>query len=467
MRMRELTGKAHDLLSGSLLLPLSNLQRRLRPATRSASVARSKGLRFRQKAESWSDDEKRAWVMERLRYVVRRAAATTRYYQKLFRQIGFDPQTDFSFEEFSRLPPLERENVHEAGRDLISTAVPPEELRKDATGGSTGRPTEVWLGPEERGWGASGIEYFMRRINVPPGTRTGYLWGHHLDPVATDNLRERYRAFESNILWFDCFRLSPEILERYHATFERWRPACIIAYANALGSLAEHVLERNHQTHYPTRCFVTGAEKLWPRHREAIEKAFGRPVHEKYGSRDAGTIALQLDPARTLEYTIDWANFLLEPETDEENSAILVTKLHADGMPMLRYRIGDVGRFREGDFPGHPAFTLQEVLGRTADKIWLPSGSWITGLQMPHMMKDYPVREFMFLQRPDYSIEIRVVPQNGFGDDSRKSILSKVAANLPGLEVSIVEVESIPRTKASKLRPVVSEVEPVGKGQAQ
>jgi phenylacetate-coenzyme A ligase PaaK-like adenylate-forming protein len=81
-------------------------------------------------------------------------------------------------------------------------------------------------------------------------------------------------------------------------------------------------------------------------------------------------------------------------------------------------------------------------------------------------MKDYPVREFMFLQRPDYSIEIRVVPKNGFSDDSRKSILSKVAANLPGLEVSIVEVESIPRTKASKLRPVVSEVEPIGKERA-
>jgi hypothetical protein len=78
------------------------------------------------------------------------------------------------------------------------------------------------------------------------------------------------------------------------------------------------------------------------------------------------------------------------------------------------------------------------------------------------MMKDYPIREFMFLQKPDYSIEISVVPKNGFSDDSRKQILSTVAANLPGLQVRIVEVESIPRTKANKLRPVVSEVQPTG-----
>jgi phenylacetate-CoA ligase len=456
--MRELTGRAHDLLSGSVLLPLSALQQRLRPATRQTSRALSEGLRFRRNAENWSQDEKRAWILKRLRFVVRRAARTTVYYEKLFQLTGFDPNTDFGFEEFSQLPLLEREDINRAGRDLVSCDVAGDKLRRDATGGSSGTPTEVWLGPEDRGWGAGGIDYFMRQINVPPGTRTAYLWGHHLDPVAKHNLRERYRAFESNTLWFDCFRLSPETLEECHQVFERWRPECIVAYANALGSLAEHILERNHKPGYPTCSFVTGAEKLWPKHREAITQAFGRPVHERYGSRDVGAIGLQLDPARTLDYAIDWANILLEPETHEEVSPILVTKLHADGMPMLRYKIGDLGRFAGGDRPGSPAFALQEVLGRTTDKIWLPSGNWISGLQLPHMMKDYPIREFMFLQRPDYSIEIKVVPQKGFDDDSRKSILSTVTANLPGLEVRIVEVESIPRTKANKLRPVVSEV---------
>jgi phenylacetate-CoA ligase len=298
----------------------------------------------------------------------------------------------------------------------------------------------------------------MRQINVPPGTRTAFLWGHNLDPVASDSFRERYRAFESNTRWFDCFRLSPQTLESYHQAFERWRPACIVAYANPLASLAEHILERNHKPNYPTRCFVTGAEKLWPKQREAINKAFGRPVHERYGSRDVGAIALQLDPSRNLDFAVDWANTLLEPETNEEVSPILITKLHADGMPMLRYKIGDIGHFTGSVSSGHPTFVLQEVLGRTTDRIWLPSGSWISGIQLPHMMKDHPVREFMFLQRPDYSIEIKVVPKKGFGDDTRKGILATIAANLPGLEVKLMEVESIPRTKANKLRPVVSEV---------
>ena len=69
--------------------------------------------------------------------------------------------------------------------------------------------------------------------------------------MARDTLRERYHGFETNTMWFDCFRLSPETLDRYHETFERRRPACIIAYADALRSLAEHVADRGQRPTYP------------------------------------------------------------------------------------------------------------------------------------------------------------------------------------------------------------------------
>src|SRR5262249_51467578 len=157
----------------------------------------------------------------------------------------------------------------------------------------------------------------MQHMGVPTGTRTAMLWGHHLDPTGRDNWRERYHAFETNSRWFDCLRLSPETLEQYHREFERWRPACIVAYASAVGHLAAYVLERGYKANYPTRCFVTGAEKLLADHREKIARAFGRPVHERYGGRDIGFIAFQMQPTDTLDYEVDWANVLVEPETNE------------------------------------------------------------------------------------------------------------------------------------------------------
>ncbi|HZG52234.1 MAG TPA: hypothetical protein VEZ40_08860 [Pyrinomonadaceae bacterium] len=449
----------HELLSRKLLLPLTRAQRLARASRRPAMRAFYEGMRLRRQTAAWDEERRRAWVLERLRYSVRRAASETVFYRELFARENFDPQADFSFADFARLPVLEREDIRAAGRDLISNALPADALRKDSTGGSTGEPTHVWLGPEELGWRESALEYPMQRIGAPTGTPTAYLWGHHLDPVARGTWRERYHDFESNVRWFDCFRLSPDALARYHAEFARWRPACIIAYASALAALAEFALSEKLTPNYPSGCFVTGAEKLLPAQRACIERAFGRPVHERYGSRDVGIMGFQFEPGRTHDFEVDWQNVLVEPETAAAaESPILITKLHADGMPMLRYRVGDVGRFPRGSRPGHPAFALHEVLGREADRIWLPDGRWIAGLQMPHMLKDYPVREFMFLQRPDYSVELQVIPQNNFGEEARRSILETVAANLPGLPVSLALVQSIPRTKANKLRPVVSEV---------
>lgn len=455
--------KAHELVSRKALLPLSAWQRNRHPLRRPTIAAFDESMKFRHQSADWNDRQKRDWVLERLRFCVRRAAAETWYYRELFSRIGFDPQSDFSFDDFAGLPVLDREDIERAGQEIVSAAVAPEQLQKDSTGGSSGEPVELWLGPEERGWRDAAKESFLGRIGAPAGMAAANFWGHHLDPVTADSVRERFYNFAHNVRWFDCFRQSPEIFERYHREFEKMRPTRINAYANALGYFAEFLLERGYKPNYPTRCFETGAEKLLPHHREVIEKVFGRPVHERYGSRDAGYIGFQMQPSRTLDFEIDWCNILVEPETAEPESAILITKLHADGMPMIRYRINDVGRFPDGSRPGHPAFALHEVIGRDTDRLWLPDGRWITGLQLPHLLKDYPVREFMFLQRPDYSVELSIVSKSEWGEDNWQRIVSTVAKNLPGVEVKVALVDRVPRTKANKWRPVVSEVKPLAK----
>ena len=454
----DLIGGLHDNLSQHVLKPFERLQRSTRAATRPTQQAFDNGLRFRREAAGWDEQRRIDWIMQRLREVARSAYEETEYYRELFDRLGFDPHVDFNFDDFAQLPVLTREELRAAGPKLLSSAVPAEQRRKDSTGGSTGVPTVFWSGPNERGWRDSGMERFFEILGVPEGSRTALLWGHHLDPKKTDTLRERYQAFVANTRWFDSMRLSPAILDEYHREMERFRPACIIAYASALGHLAEHVLANNYKPNYPTRCSITGGEKLWSRHREMIEKAFGRPVHERYGSRDAHCIGVQLRPDQSLEYTVDWANVLVEPQTTEKEAPIIVTKLQADAMPMLRYEIGDVGSFAAGSRPGHPTFVLPDVMGRAVDRILLPNGDWIAGQQLPHLLKDFPVREFLFLQRADHSVQLQLVRQQGFDDQSLRSIRETLAANLPGLQIEIELKESVVRTKSNKWRPVISEV---------
>ena len=447
------------ILTRKLFIPLSHARRRRHAAMRPTFEFYEAGVNFRRASKNWSEEQKREWIINRLRFIVRRAARETVYYRDLFAKIGFDAEADFTFDDFAKLPVLERETIHEAGADLINRTIAPEDLQKDTTGGSTGTPTEIWLGAEERGWKESGLDFSMEQVGVQSGARLAYFWGHHLDPQASDKWRDRLKSFAANIRYFDCFRLSPEVFRRYHVEFERWQPDCIVAYASALGHFAEFLKENNlRPQNYPRICFVTGAEKLFPEHRKVIEEVFRKPVHERYGGRDFGVAGIQVNPSKSLDYEIDWAWTLVEPETDAETSPILVTKLQADAMPLIRYRVGDVGVFPENAKSGHPTFTIKEVVGRELDRIWLSADQWIHGVEMPHLLKDFAIREFVFVQAEDYSVELQIVPKDSFTENDRQKILQTIRKNLKNLTADVKLVKTIPRTKANKWRPVISEV---------
>ena len=76
---------------------LADFRRSLRSDMRPVFKNYKDGLDFRRKAANWSEDQKREWMLKTLRFAVRRPPRETDYYQNLFKKIGFDVNSDFSF----------------------------------------------------------------------------------------------------------------------------------------------------------------------------------------------------------------------------------------------------------------------------------------------------------------------------------------------------------------------------------
>src|SRR5262245_17754013 len=111
----DLIGGIHDSLSLHVLTPFSRLQRSTRPTTRPTQQAFNEGLRFRRETLGWTDEQRLRWIEKRLRTIVRQAYEETAHYRELLDRINFDVYSDFSFDDFSRIPVLSREDVLEAG----------------------------------------------------------------------------------------------------------------------------------------------------------------------------------------------------------------------------------------------------------------------------------------------------------------------------------------------------------------
>lgn len=447
--------RARELLGHGVSAALE-AARHLRAETREVAAHYAAGMRFRAQSANWDVHRREGHVLRQLQAVVRHAAQTTPFYSERFRASSFDPSVDFSFDEFAQLPVLERHDVADHSSTMLASDSVPSQRRKDGTGGSTGVPLQYWSGPEERGWRLSGQDSYMEGLGVARGASVAFLWGHHIDSKERTQWRERLRDTVTNRRWYDCFRLSPEILLGYHGEMSAFSPSAIVAYASALDAMATTLLDRGIRASYPSRRVVTGGEKLWPSQRTRVEAAFSAPVHERYGSRDVGFIAGQYDGREGGALIVDWANLLIEPETSDEHSAILVTKLHADAMPMIRYRVGDIARFPTGSRPGGPAWELPEVVGRQLDGLHLPDGRWVHGIGIPHLMKEQPLREFQIRQNADYSIDVLVVPSDGYTSAAGDEIVRVLRENLPGVPMRLQAVAAIERTGANKWRPVIT-----------
>jgi phenylacetate-CoA ligase len=413
---------------------------------------------------AWSNaraEERPSLVLTELRTVVRWAGEKVPYYRELFRNVGFDPKADFSFADYRRLPTLDKKTIIDRVEDFVAEGFSRDKMRPNSTAGSTGVRVRFWLDECATAWRSVQSEWAFSKVGYNTGDRTGMLWGVPTGPLSKNKVRTQLSDWLAHRQSHDCYHLSDHLLDKIDTRMSAYKPEFLWCYTSPLALLAHRLRDRGKRPSYPKRGIITGAEKLDPIQRQVIEEVFRVPVHESYGSRDCGLIAMQLDPSNPRLH-VAGANIMVEPygESDSETgSEVIVTDLHRIGMPFLRYRLGDRAKFPQ--FGSEvPTQFLEQIVGRTVDFVSLPDGSTIHGVKFPSIFGNFDVREFQVRQAASSDVQINLVAGPQFTADQMSSIEQMLRDNLRGLSVSLSCVSRIDRTAAGKIRLVVSEYQP-------
>jgi phenylacetate-CoA ligase len=406
---------------------------------------------------------------KRLRALLQHAATHVPYYRDLIRASGLAAGKQPALDSLEQLPFLTKSIIREQ-QDRLKSEVA-ERLVKYNTGGSSGEPLVFWMGMDRVSHDVAAKWRATRWWGVDIGDPEIVLWGSPIELGAQDLLKGlRDRLLRTRLL--PAFQMDEASMGRYLETIRSMKARMLFGYASAVAMLARHAESQGISRPSPAlKVVFTTGETLYPEQREVIERVFGAPVANGYGSRDAGFIAHQC-PQGSLHVSAE--HLVVElvddkgaPVAPGETGEVVVTHLATRDFPFIRYRTGDVAVMQKRPCAcGRGLPVLESVLGRSTDFIVTPSGNAMHALALIYEIRDKPgVRAFKIVQAEDFSVKVLVVPGPGPGvtDAVRDSVLSGLRRRLgPGVAVDLECVEAIAPERSGKYRYVVSRAAPRG-----
>ncbi len=424
--------------------------------------------RFRYYEELLANERRTPQEIERLALdklggLLRRCAEDVPYYRDIFARIRFDPETVRSMQDLERLPLLTRELVRRRGVDLLSRTAPPVSYHPHSSGGSTGVPLDFYRSWEyEECSNTAGRWRSAHRAGWNPGEKMAWIWGqpplnHPVPDGAGGSLRGRLGAWarDDGTLLMNAFNANAERMREWVAIFRRHRPRFIVGYASALENFARF-LEEEKVEGLGIAGVISTAEPLFPDQRALLERVFGALVIDQYGAREICSIATGCARGGMhINTDLVHVEFVPDPEVPDLKR-IVVTDLHNDLFPFLRYVIGDVGEpSREACPCGLPFPLMKMRIGRAFDHFVSPEGRVSHGAFFKILMDEVKgVARYQFRQVETRRIVLLVKPGTGFGDATwgyLKKVQGKIHEGFsPNVALDVQVVEEIPPTAMGK-----------------
>jgi len=409
----------------------------------------------------WSGPRLQALQMQRLRSFLSQVGRTVPYFRDLFATRRFDPAGIASTGDLATLPFLDKVTIRANTERLKSETAGP--LVRYNTGGSSGEPLVFYMGRDRISHDVAAKWRSTRWWNVDIGDTEVVLWGSPIELGTQDRLKAlRDRLFRSHLL--PAFQMSEARMDEYLGTIARLRPRMLFGYASALALLAAHAERRGRgmQDFGIKVAFATG-ETLYPAQRQVIERVFGAPVANGYGSRDGGFIAHQC-PSGSLHVStehlvVELVDAAGHPVPPGERGEIVTTHLATGDFPFIRYRTGDMAVMGTEACPcGRGLPVLREVFGRSTDFVRTANGNTMHALALIYEVRDRPgVRAFKFVQEADLSLDLQLVAGPELTRDVESGIRAGIIERMgEGTRLSIRRVDEIAPERSGKYRYVVS-----------
>ncbi len=420
-------------------------------------------LRALDRSQWYSKEQLRELQWSSLRALLDHCYHSSPYYREQFEILGAEPGDFCCIEDFSSFPILTKEDLRARMADLYSTE-PDGRMCTVRTSGSTGEPVSFRLSAVALSYHLANMIRGRRWWGIDIGDRELRLWGDRspFDRSVSGRLLQQVHLLKDRALAVhirSAFELSERYLMESYRILIRERPRILFGYGTALYVFADFI--RDHALSIDGAAPVVAmytSETLYPNQRQLIEEVFGCRLVSEYGSVEAGVMANECQNG-----SLHLADETILTEIEGGESAadgagyLVVTHLRSFGLPLLRYRIGDVGSLStERCSCGRELSVMKSLVGRDNDLIRRPNGEYVHPELFDYIMRYQPaVRKYRIVETGPGQITVKLETRRPLTSSEGAKLEKQFTEHLGDMHVELSVVDHLSPDPSGKFRWVV------------
>ena len=452
MTIKQLRNRSWRWLLRSLVLPAGDLV---------FQQGMMEHLRFLGEAQWWPPERLHAYRNRQLQALLKVAWREVPFYRALLDNARVRPEEIRGPGDLPRVPIVTKAMLR-AGYPHLTTRKTGQRTYEASSSGSTGANFYVMEDAYTAGHYRAAFLLVLQWA--------GWDFGEpHLQTGMTLS-RSWDRRFKDSLLrchYVSAFDLDDDHLDRTLDLLERYEISHLWGYPGSLYYLALRARQKG--WNQKLQSVVTWGDNLYPPYRAAIEEAFGVRVFDTYGCGEGIQIAAQCGHGsryhvHTSEVVVEYLDDDGLPVPAGETANLIVTRLHPGPMPLIRYRIGDLGiDGRPERCPCGRGFDLlASIQGRDTDVVLTPAGNrlivhFFTGI-LEHF---HEIGCFQVVQKEPAAVLLRVVPADGCRvtpEVSGEIVRRLREKGMQEMRIDLETVPEIPVAPSGKRRFVISEI---------
>ena len=258
---------------------------------------------------------------------------------------------------------------------------------------------------------------------------------------------------------YSSYHMTKETVRLFYEDMKNRKIEWLHGYPSHIAKLSALMIDEGLEPLSGVKWVTTGAEGLVGNQIMLIQKAFPNAVIRSHYGQNEGVAIMNQDMTGDWYVEDDFSYVEFIPvESDSNLCRIIGTGFFNSAFPLIRYDTGDLATVERNDDS-----TIKRIVsidGRTSNTIKQPSGHEITEAALSIVLHDFDnIKEAQFHQIAQDEVVLWVVKGVNYGDaDESRLIEALNKAFDKGMKIGLKYVDSVERTKAGKLRLVMTEI---------